>query len=347
MRARRCALESFSDSRDGDARAVSRARSPRATRRRAARPPIALAPMLPRAGDEHDLAALDDAFVLTALPDGWRCLVELDDRVRIRARGGADLAPYLPEITAALAHLRPRHGDGTTILDGVLALPDASDERWPGLADVTALVVLDAPCLAGRDLTARPLRERRERLRALRLPQDGPLHAAPTWRGDARASLAQLRSAGAVAAGALLARRDDSSYRPGVRGAGWLAFGERSLREFLLCGIASSGALLLGRCTPLGLVPAGAAWPTRRWRVLAERCREGPPPFSEPGVWPSLGEITWARPELWLAVEPDVRPGSARGGPRWRPVRVQEDLSPPRAATLPGGADDAPPVAAW
>jgi hypothetical protein len=39
--------------------------------------------------------------------------------------------------------------------------------------------------------------------------------------------------------------------------------------------------------------------------------------------------VTWAKPELWLAVEPDVRTGSGRTGPRWRVVRVQEDLSPP------------------
>ncbi len=46
-------------------------------------------------------------------------------------------------------------------------------------------------------------------------------------------------------------------------------------------------------------------------------------------MWPSLGPVTWVEPDLWLAVEPDVRAGSGRGGPRWRFVRVQEDLSRP------------------
>jgi bifunctional non-homologous end joining protein LigD len=321
--------ESCSDEDDGDARAVSRARAPRASRRRAARPAIALAPMLHRAGVDDDLAAVDDAFVLSALPDGWRCLAILDDRVRVRARGGQDLAPRVPAVASALARLRARIGDGTTILDGVLVLADTGEERWPALDDVAALVVLDAPCLAGRDLRSRPLRERRELLRALAWPDDPALRLAQTWRGDARASLAQLTGSGASAAAALLARRDGSPYRPGVRSDDWIAFGERALTEMLLCGIASSGALLLGRCTPLGLVPAGATWPTRRWRALAARCREGAPPFVSSDLWPSLGAVAWARPELWLAVEPDVRAGSGRGGPRWRAVRVQEDLSPP------------------
>jgi hypothetical protein len=79
-------------------------------------------------------------------------------------------------------------------------------------------------------------------------------------------------------------------------------------------------------------VPGGATWPTRRWRALAERCREGPQPFASHELWPSLGTVAWARPEIWLAVEPDVRSGSGRAGPRWRLRRVQEDLAPPPSA---------------
>jgi hypothetical protein len=106
----------------------------------------------------------------------------------------------------------------------------------------------------------------------------------------------------------------------------------------LLCGIAASGALVLGMPLPQGVVFGGVTWPTRRWRELAPRCREGAAPFATDGLWPSLGAIAWAQPDLWLAVAPEVRPGSGRGGPRWRLVRVQEDLTRAHAASA--GADD-------
>jgi hypothetical protein len=317
---------------------VPRDARPRATRR-AARPRVALAPMLARRGDDAALATIDDRFLLSTLPDGWRCLLLLDDRVRVRSRSGADLAPRLPALVAPLEALRASVR-GLSVLDAVLTVPPAAhDDAWPGLAAVTSLAVLDVLCIGGRDVTARPLRERLEHLRTLRLRDAGPLHVIAAHRGDARATLAQLGAGGSTAAGALLVRRGAARYRPGVRSADWRTFGGRSYAEMLLCGIATSGALVLGRCSPFGVVPGGATWPTRRWRALAERCREGPPAFSSDGLWPSLGAVTWARPEVWLAVEADVRAGSGRSGPRWRVMRVQEDLSLP--ATDPRGGFDA------
>ena len=292
--------------------------------------------MLPRRAGADAAGTIGEQFLLSTLPDGWRCLVLLDDRVRVRSRAGVDLAPRLPALAEPLEALRASLRGRAAILDAVLTLPPASDEAWPALHDTTGIAVLDAPFVAGRDLTARPLRERLEHLRALGLPDGGPLRAVPAFRGDARATLAQLASAGASATGTLLARRSASRYRPGVRRDDWVLFEDTPRAEMLLCGIAASGALVLGGWSPLGLVPAGATWPTRRWRALAARCREGPAPFSPGRLWPSIGAVTWARPEVWLAVEPDVRAGSGRSGPRWRVVRVQEDLSPP--FTSPVGA---------
>jgi hypothetical protein len=237
--------------------------------------------------------------------------------------------PFLPELAAALASLTPDRGKGPTILDGILVLPPGGTLAWPGLADVSGFAVLDAPCVAGRDLTALPLAARHEHLRSLRWPRDGTVRCEPPWRGDARASLAQLKNAGRLAGGALLARRAAARYLPGRSTGDWLSFGEPDRVEMVLCGIASSGALVLGMVSPHGLIPGGLSWPTRRWRALAQRCREGRAPFASFSPWPSLGTITWAEPEVWLALEPDVRPGSGRGGPRWRLLRVQEDLSVP------------------
>ena len=127
-------------------------------------------------------------------------------------------------------------------------------------------------------------------------------------------------------------------YRPASSTADWLVFGAPELRERVLCGIAGSGALVLGVATSHGLAFAGVARPTRAWRGLALLCDEGPPPFPMPRVWASLGPIAWARPDVWVAVAADERPSAGRGGPRWRFVRWQQDLlvaerSPERVAT--------------
>lgn len=334
-----------------------------------------------RRGEDSALDAARADFRFSTLPDGWRCLAVLEDGyVRVLSRSGRDLAPDLPQVACALAPLAPRRGTGVTVLDGILTLSAEADVAAPGLGDVTGLVVLDAPWLAGADLTRASLDERQERLRGLRWQAGGIVRFERAWRGDARSSLAQLESAGRLAAGALLARRAASPYRPGRPNDDWLSFGEREHAEMLLCGIAASGALVLGRLGAYGpgvrgegdlqraaraerrepsdgapvrsgrsgratgprVEFSGVAWPTRRWRGLAERCREAPAPFAASALWPSLGEIAWAEPELWLLVEPDVRRGSGRGGPRWRFVRVQEDVSPPPIADEDGDASAGP-----
>lgn len=328
---------------------VHRARAARSrpTSGRERRPAaVALAPMLHRRGSDAELAQLGGDFLLSTLPDGWRCVAVLNARVRLLSRSGRDLALLVPGIAERLAALAPGRGGGPTVLDGILVLPGEGEQSAPGLGDVTGFAVLDAPFVAGTDLTTQPFTARQERLRALRWPRDGVVDFERAWRGDARASLAQLQSAGALAGGALLARRATSSYRPGRSTGEWLSFGEPERAEMLLCGIAASGALVLGTPSPHGLLPGGVTWPTRRWRALAARCREGGAAFDGGTPWPSLGEIAWAAPDLWLALEPDVRAGSGRSGPRWRFLRVQEDISAPKPAGELGGG--APPDAeAW
>lgn len=296
--------------------------------------------MLPVVADEAELAQVGDDFLLSPLADGWRCLVTIDDRVRVRGRGGADLSARLPSIVAELARRCGRARAGATILDGNLVLPPAAENDAPGLGDVVALELLDVLCCDGRDVTGQPLRERQALLRRLvggtGSGDDALVRWHAPWRGDARAAFAQLARAGAAGHAALLARRAESRYRPGRRSRDWLVFGTRELAEMLLCGVTATGALVLGAPTPHGLVFGGVAWPTRRWRELAARCTEADaPPFPEPPIWPSLGGVLWARPELWLALAPDVRDGSGRGGPRWRLVRVQEDLTPPVPGVAP------------
>jgi len=275
----------------------------------------------------RDLAAIDDAFLVSPLVDGWRCLAVIDDRVRLRSRAGHDLGREAVEVAAALGRVRVRGGKarpGYTVLDGVLRSAARGSEP-ARIASAERFVAIDALCLDGRDLTALDVARRLGALELLDLDAAGDrIEAVFATRGPGARYLEQFVATGAPG---LLARRAASRYRPGVRSRDWLEFREAPVAEFALCGIASSGALVLGMPTPTGLAFAGVTWPTRTWADLALRCVPGPPPFPPPRVWGSLGEIAWSIPSLWVAVTPDVRDGSGKGGPRWRLVRVQEDLS--------------------
>jgi hypothetical protein len=269
--------------------------------------------------------------LLTPYPEGWRCLLLLDDRVRIRSRSGIDLAPWVPEIASAAARLGPARTKVPSVVDAILCWPPRPDDEWPALGRVGDLVLLDLLVHEGRDVTGRVLQDRLAFLKTLARDAAPPITVAPAWRGSAVDAWAQLRSADRSARSGLLARRARGPYRPGLVADDWLLFDERPPREVLLCGIASSGALVLGAPAPRGVGFAGVAFPTRRWTELAARCEPGPPPFPDPGIWPSLGDVAWAEPSLWLSVVREERPPPGRGGPAWRLLHVQEDLSPPLA----------------
>lgn len=307
-------------------------RKPSGTKRHA-RPRVALAPMLPEA--VADPREIPPDFVLTPLPEGWRVLVVCDDRIRVRSRSGGDLAPLLPERVAALARQRrARASDAPTAIDAILCWPRRADGVWPTLGAVDSIVLLDLLVSAGRDVTGRDLHARVGLLRS-EFQEDDTVRVAPIWRGAASDAWAQARHAVVAPQAGLLARRAAAPYRPGRRSRDWLELElEPGEEELLLCGVAESGAIVLGAPTPRGIAFAGLTWPTRRWAELAARCEEGPRPFPDPGIWPSLGRVAWARPTLWVSVVPDRRPASGKGGPAWRLQHVQEDLSAPEEHRL-------------
>jgi bifunctional non-homologous end joining protein LigD len=295
--------------------------------RRGARRPsharIPLAPMVPVA--IADAALVDEHFVLSPLVDGWRCLVVIDDRVRVRTRIGRDVAREIPALADALERACAGRKRGYTVLDAVLALPHGADgdAAVRGLASADRVVVIDALSIAGREVMSLDLPRRLNLLRTIGLPSQGSVTIAPVERGPAASYFEQFVAAGDRG---LLARRASSPYRPGARCREWLAVSVSPLAELILCGIANGGSLVLGMPTPYGIAFAGVTWPTRRWADLALRCVPGEAPFASPRIWASLGRIAWSVPSLWVTVSPDVRAGSGQGGPRWRFVRVAEDL---------------------
>jgi bifunctional non-homologous end joining protein LigD len=114
-----------------------------------------------------------DGSVYEEKIDGWRMLAYKDGkRVRVLSRTGVDHSRRFPEIVAAVASLRSQ----TLVLDGEVAIfyrqlrsrfdwlrdPDPEAVATPPL-----LIVFDMLYRSVRDLTQRPLRDRRARLEEL------------------------------------------------------------------------------------------------------------------------------------------------------------------------------------
>jgi bifunctional non-homologous end joining protein LigD len=102
--------------------------------------------------------------------DGWRMVAHKEgQRVRLVSRNGVDHTKRFADIAAAVAKLSAR----TLVLDGEVAVYDdqlRSRFEWlrepdpDAVATPPLLMVFDILYRDGRDLTARPLRDRRARL---------------------------------------------------------------------------------------------------------------------------------------------------------------------------------------
>jgi bifunctional non-homologous end joining protein LigD len=104
--------------------------------------------------------------------DGYRMLAYKDGaRVRLVSRNGIDHTRRFREVGAAIAALKPQ----TLVLDGEVAIYDQqlrSRFDWlrdppDELATPPVLIAFDALYLKGRDISQKPLRERRARLEGL------------------------------------------------------------------------------------------------------------------------------------------------------------------------------------
>ena len=189
------------------------------------------AEVMRRVGDE---AWIEDKY------DGIRAQLHVgaDGAIRLFSRDLNDVTRSFPEIAGAAESLRD---DGPLVLDGELVpwregsvLDFASLQTRLGrvrpsdelLAEVpVVLVAFDLLHHAGEDLLEQPLRTRRARLEALRLPE----------RTSERLLFAHLASAGSVEEvdrhfddarerrnEGLMVKDPQSAYQPGRRGLGWL-----------------------------------------------------------------------------------------------------------------------------
>ncbi|MBA3847766.1 MAG: DNA ligase [Planctomycetes bacterium] len=226
--------------------------------------------------------------------DGFRALAAFDGvDLRLISRNGNDLSPQFPEIAPLAKALR-----APCLLDGELVALDTQSrpsfslmqqrmDRGTGTSRMSiAYLLFDLPWHDGIDLCPLPLHERRARLESLALEDER--WRVPAAHGD---GAEMLRLARAHELEGIIAKRDDSPYRPGRRSGEWLKIKIVKRDEFAVGGYAFGkdgkglGALLLGfhdtagRLIYAGRVGTGFSLRERRElkaRLDAQACAASP-----------------------------------------------------------------------
>jgi bifunctional non-homologous end joining protein LigD len=258
--------------------------------------------------------------------DGYRMHGRLDgDAVRLLTRTGLDWTGKYPAIAAALSSLPARQAyldgelcgirpDGTTSFS---MIQNASDT---GNGKALVFFLFDLLHLDGEAIRARPLQERKERLRALLSGRGSPLHFSDHQIGRGRPFYDQ---ACALKVEGIVSKKVDAPYASGNRGL-WLKIKCLNREEFVVVGWTDPegtrpflGALLLayydpdGRLTYAGRAGTGIGHAElgrlrRRLQPLAtpEMPLDSPPPRdSRFGSPLTLSRVHWVRPELVAEVK--------------------------------------------
>ncbi|MBN9795904.1 non-homologous end-joining DNA ligase [Pseudonocardia alni] len=201
--------------------------------------------------------------------DGMRVLAEVTDgggepALRLRTRSGRDVTANFPEL-AGLVDLAP-----DVLLDGEVVLLDGGVPSFAALAHrihgpvggrPVTFMVFDVLRLYGVPLLDRPLAERRATLERLDLSATPHVETSPLYP-DGAALLEVTASRGLEG---VVAKREDSRYRPGRRSPDWVKIAHRHSQSCVVGGwkpersgaAGRIGALLLGVPGPDGLEFAG------------------------------------------------------------------------------------------
>ncbi|GAA1954983.1 ATP-dependent DNA ligase [Agromyces allii] len=319
---------------------------------------IAVRPMLASPGTLGLVAAGD--WALEYKWDGIRVLARTDGGgLRIISRNGNDVTARYPELAALPTALR-----GDALVDGELvALDDdgrpsfellqsrmnltrAREVQRLAASAPVRLLLFDVLEIAGDDVTDAPYRERRRRLERLVRPGSGvPVEVPPLATGSAADALAEARQLGLEG---LVAKRPDSTYRPGTRSEQWLKLKLTRTQEVVIGGYRRGVGTRAGRIRSLlvgipgehggehglafGLEYAGRVGSGLREleseRLLArldDAVRETSPFVEVPEA--DAADAVWVEPQLVGEIELAewTSTGVARH-PRWRGLRP--DKSP-------------------
>jgi bifunctional non-homologous end joining protein LigD len=252
--------------------------------------------------------------------DGIRILAAKEgSRVQLVTRNLIDRSADFPEVVATVAKLpAPR-----LLLDGEIVVFDADGVSRFQLFGADGrrkpvYVVFDILAARGRDVTARPLSERREILKAEVRP-GGPLRLARRLAADGFKAFELARSRGLEG---IVAKDETSPYEVGKRSMAWRKVKVRAEEEFVLGGYTAPagsrthfGAVLVGafdgdRLRYAGKV--GTGFTAKLLADLAQRFRplvRATPPFVDP---PRERGVTWLEPRLVAQIGFMERTGDGR-----------------------------------
>lgn len=206
----------------------------------------------------------DEGHTFEAKWDGVRAIARWNGhRLTLRTRNGRDATSTYPE----LGPLGPALGPVPALLDGeIVAFDDDRGlpsfqrlQRRMHVADPSAAVVSATPVtylvfdvlhIGDRSLLSQPWSARREAVETLALAGDSWATPA-SFPGEGAATLAAMRERGMEG---VVAKRTDSTYRPGVRSRAWTKIVLTNRDDFVVGGwlpgagrrAAGIGALLLG-----------------------------------------------------------------------------------------------------
>jgi bifunctional non-homologous end joining protein LigD len=218
---------------------------------------MSIAVMLATLTDCRDFG---DGWLLERKFDGERCIARKEgDAIRLESRTGKELTGTYPEVRAALAAQRTDR----FLLDGELVAFDGEQTSFsrlqqrlgitrpaPALVEAFPVVycVFDLLEAEGKDLTGRPLVERRARLEQAIRPMSG-LQISEAWHDESERRYAEACRAGWEG---LIAKRADAPYTHG-RSRDWLKLKCVLEQEFVIGGYTDPG----GRRTDFGALLVG------------------------------------------------------------------------------------------
>lgn len=272
--------------------------------------------------------------------DGFRAIVEVSGgHVTLRSRNGHDLTERFREVARA-AELAVATTDA--VLDGeICALDEHGRPRFSLLQEgsgSTVVVLFDLLEVESSSLVDEPLSERRARLEALVRAGSRVLVSPLFEDGDALLEASREQELEGV-----IAKRLDSSYRPGKRSSEWRKVKLRRAQEVVVAGYTRGrgkragrfGALVVGVQEEGGLRWAGNVGTglsdreSERLLALLRPLERDSSPFSEaPRMRQARpSEVVWVEPSLVVEVEYAewTRDGRLRS-PSY--LRLREDKAP-------------------
>jgi bifunctional non-homologous end joining protein LigD len=258
--------------------------------------------------------------------DGMRLLADVSSdrpsgRLRLSSRTGRDMTAHFPELAELATVAADALLDGEVVLltDGAPSFSALADRfhRVPTASEVAArpavYMAFDLLRLYGVSLLDRPLEQRRATLERLELGRLARVRLSPVY-DDGAALLTATSEQGLEG---VVAKRRDSAYRPGQRGASWIKVAHRQSQDCLVGGWRPErnhpsriGGLLLGvpdddgALRFAGRVGSGVGGDATQ-RALRDRLdglAMAEPPFAEPLPRLDAAGARWCAPRMVVEV---------------------------------------------